>query len=209
MLRHFDNKNRRSISSQDTASAPAASLWQANDDAFASLPAVSCDYVAENVSGYVDAELNPQAIQQIANHLNNCPNCAKIVAEVERVGLVLEREWSDNAPLPSSLEVEFALDSIMDALPPIYEPSRSSKHGDTPHVTRWVRFTTGFVGGALFVTSLWSSYQVGFWQGRASYFAPATLHQPLPTAPTPPPAKSPESTLFRAYHPKRLSPNII
>lgn len=209
MLKQFDGKNRRGSASQYTpAPASAASPWQANEDA---LTAVSCDYVADNVSSYVDAELSPLTIQQIANHLNICPNCAKMAAEVSRVGLALEREWSDNAPLPSSLEVEFALDAIMDALPPVHEASLAPTHGDSPRIARWGRFTTGFVGGALFVASLWSSYQVGFWQGRASSFAPPTLHQPLPASPSPapPPYKSPESTLFRAYPPKRLSTNII
>ena len=196
MLRQFDKKFRRGVPSQDTASHPAVPASAENGYAVAYASAVSCDYVAENASSYVDAELNPLAIQQIANHLNHCPNCAKMVADVERVGLVLEREWCDSALLPSSLEVEFALDSILDALPPVHESNLESKHTGIPHVTRWVRFTTGVVGGAIFVTSLWSSYQIGFWQGRASAFTPEpAVRQPLSPAPTPP--KTPPPTLLQ------------
>ncbi|GDX40924.1 hypothetical protein LBMAG21_12160 [Armatimonadota bacterium] len=214
MLRHFDHKNRRDIVSKETNSTP---IWQANDYAVIPVPAVACDYVAENTSSYLDAELDLRAMEQIANHLNNCSNCAKTVAGVESVGLVLEREWSDIAPLPSSLEIEFALDSIMDALPPLHERTHDAKHADTSHSTRWVRFTTGIVGGALFVASLWSSYQVGFWQGRVSAFTPEPgYHQPLPvnpipsvSTPAPPSPKPPETTLFHNYHPKRFAPNVI
>ena len=84
---------------------------------------------------------------------------------------MIQREWRD-APLPSASEMRFALDSIMDALPPVpnappvFAPRRIHAR------FRWMRFATGIASIIALLGLLWSTYRFGFTQGRSSLSTP-------------------------------------
>lgn len=137
----------------------------------------SCRLVSVSLSAYLDGELDPEQTQLINKHLNQCADCAAMLQAMEETDEIIEREWREGAPLPSSSQFRHSIDDIMDALPtaqaetPVFAPKRVHSR------TRWMRFATGMSGVILFGGMLWSSYRLGYSQGRQS-----TLN-PSPTAP--------------------------
>ncbi|HZO90632.1 MAG TPA: zf-HC2 domain-containing protein [Chthonomonadaceae bacterium] len=131
----------------------------------------ACRLVQANLSAYQDNELDPDQRQKIEAHLAKCPECAAGLEALQRVDSLLEREWRECAPLPSSLEHKNPLDNIMAALPPTpaetptFAPKRVHSRG------RWMRFSTGLAGIIAFFSLLWSSYRLGYAHGRMSVAA--------------------------------------
>jgi hypothetical protein len=93
----------------------------------------------------------------------------------------LEREWRDSAPLPSSSQFARSIDSIMDALPdqpaptPVFAPKRIHAR------VRWTRFATGVAGLFAFGSLIWSSYRLGYEQGRQNNVSRYPGSMPAPT----------------------------
>lgn len=202
MLKSNSPQNSMGIFSNTDAplANPVAFAEDANASATAK-PEADCAFVQANLPVYLDAELAPRPHNAVANHLDDCPACMNLVKEAERVDEFLRGEWSREASLPSACEVQIALDSIMDALPPQPEATPRPR---VPHSNiGWVRFSAGVAGVVLFLGLLWSSYQVGYSHG-VSHAHPNstsgsendTLH-PQPTSapseiptPSPPPPNS-------------------
>ena len=130
-----------------------------------------CRRGIETLSAYLDGELDSDSQAEVANHLNNCPQCADAFDALLATDRMIQREWRD-APLPSASEMRFALDSIMDALPPVpaappvFAPRRVHAR------FRWMRFVTGIASIIALLGLLWSTYRFGFAQGRTSLSAP-------------------------------------
>ena len=121
------------------------------------------------LSALLDGELDRDTRNRVETHLDNCPHCAANFDAMLAADSLIQREWRDNAPLPSSSEIRIAVDSIMDALPPVpavttvFAPKRVHARA------RWIRFATGIAGVmALLMGLLWSSYKFGYEQGRLS-----------------------------------------
>jgi|SRR5579871_2061624 len=131
----------------------------------------ACALVAVNLSAYQDDELDPDQQQVVEAHLSHCPKCAALLANIRETDTLIEREWRENAPLPSSLEHRNAIDAIMDALPaaPAVEPTFAPKRVHSK--ARWVRFSTGLTG---LLALLGSSYCLGYVHGRTSRFTSST-----------------------------------
>ena len=134
----------------------------------------NCRRGIETLSAYLDGELDSDSQAEVANHLNNCPQCADAFDALLATDRMIQREWRD-APLPSASEMRFALDSIMDALPPLPVAPPAFAPRRIHAKARWMRFATGIAGVIALLGLLWSSYRLGFAQGRSSLssqFAP-------------------------------------
>jgi anti-sigma factor RsiW len=122
--------------------------------------------VAVNLSAYLDNELDPDQSDMITAHLESCAACADLLDAMEETDEEIQREWREDSPLPSSSQFRQSVDAIMDALPaelvaePVFAPKRVHAR------TRWVRFATGMSGFILVAGMLWSSYRIGYVQGR-------------------------------------------
>ena len=132
-----------------------------------------CSRGMEAISAYLDGELDPDSRDETETHLSRCPQCAATYAALLETDAMIQREWRDNAPLPSAFAMQGAIDSIMDALPPVPAPVFAPKRVHAK--ARWMRFATGIAGIVALIGLLWSSYRFGFTQGRLSIlpqFAP-------------------------------------
>lgn len=137
-----------------------------------------CAIVLANLPGYMDEDLDMNQRRYIENHLSDCPTCAAELDALRSTDSRLQREWCESAPLPSSSEYKHAIDSIMAALPPA--PARAAAFAPKRvHAkARWIRFSTGFAGLMAFLGLLWSSYYLGYVNGRRSLmdsFSPRLL----------------------------------
>lgn len=128
----------------------------------------ACRLVLVNLSAFLDDELDADQQVVIERHLVQCSACSAHLADMEETDGYLEREWRDNAPLPSSSQFKHSIDSIMDAIPqtPAKQAEFMSKRVHSK--TRWMRFATGMTGAVVFGGMLWGSYQVGYENGRSS-----------------------------------------
>jgi|SRR5579871_2581738 len=126
----------------------------------------ACDLVVANLSAYQDDELDPDQKRVIEAHLHKCDYCASVFEAIKTTDMLVEREWREGSPLPSSLEIDVAIDAIMDALPPMPAPRFEPKRVHAR--TRWMRFATGITGLFGFSGMLLSSYALGFANGRRS-----------------------------------------
>jgi len=137
----------------------------------------ACRLVAVNLSAYLDNELDPDQSEMITAHLDSCAACADLMDAMQETDEEIQREWREDAPLPSSSQFRHSIDAILDALPaePVAEPVFAPKRVHAK--TRWVRFATGMSGFVLVAGMLWSSYRIGYVHGRQnarkSSFAPA------------------------------------
>ncbi|HLJ57020.1 MAG TPA: zf-HC2 domain-containing protein [Chthonomonadaceae bacterium] len=127
----------------------------------------SCRLVVVNLSAYLDSELDPDQAQLVADHLNSCPRCADLLDAMEGTDEDIVREWRDSAPLPSSSQFRNGVDAIMGALPPAAAAAEPFAPRRVHSRTRWMRFATGLSGVIVAGGMLWSSYRLGYVQGRA------------------------------------------
>ena len=130
-----------------------------------------CKRGMETLSAYLDGELDSDSRAEVANHLNSCPQCADAFDALLATDRMIQREWRD-APLPSASETRFALDAILDALPPLPDAPPVFAPRRIHAKARWMRFATGVAGVIALLGLLWSSYRLGFTQGRSSFSAP-------------------------------------
>jgi hypothetical protein len=171
----------------------------------------ACKLVMTHLAAYQDNELDPDQCRVIEAHLGKCPECAAGLEALQTTDMLIEREWRESAPLPSSLRLKQSVDSIMTALPPApvaptaFAPKRVHSRG------RWMRFSAGMASLIAFVSLLWSSYRLGYEHGRMSLnpsTSPAPARTPRPhfsssprlipilfAPPAPHPDRPPEHTL--------------
>ncbi len=112
-----------------------------------------CGFSTELISAFIDQELDPEAHNLVAQHLNSCPACSGAYAQMLLVDetIHIEWEWRDSTPLPlcvipeeqgdaSATDPLDAIDRIMAMLPagepqsPIFAPRRVHARA------RWMRF---------------------------------------------------------------------
>lgn len=123
-----------------------------------------CMLVVTHLSAFQDDELDPEQRHIIAAHLNNCPDCAEVYESIQETDHLLQREWRDETPLPSSSERKQAIDNIMDALPPVPAQSAAFAPKRKHDKARWMRFAAGTT--SIILVGL--SYLVGYLHGRSS-----------------------------------------
>ena len=197
--------NRKSNSRRDPQDINSLRLPEAAEYPFAVVPPVfgdgdgydgdeggneACRLVAVNLSAYLDGELDADQQRVVEAHLDHCAQCTAALDTLEITDTLIEREWRDNAPLPSSSEVKSSIDSIMAALPPapVSTPEFAPKRVHAK--ARWMRFSTGLAGIIAFAAMLGSSYRMGYVNGRTSS-QPAFTPSPSYENPTPRPASNP------------------
>lgn len=139
------------------------------------MEAQGCNFIAANLSAYLDGELDSDQARLVGAHLKQCPHCAEILEAMSTVDETIEREWRESTPLPSSLHFDAAIDNIMDALPSVPVEAVAFAAHRVHARTRWMRFATGIAGAVAVVTSLWSSYWLGYSNGRRSIAAPGSV----------------------------------
>jgi hypothetical protein len=127
-----------------------------------------CMLVQTNLSAFQDDELDPEQRRIIAAHVNDCPNCTQVFEAMQETDWLLEREWRDEASLPSSSERRQSIDAIMNALPPVPSETPAFAPKRIHSKARWMRFATGLSGLVLLAGG---SYRVGYLQGQASLSA--------------------------------------
>jgi len=118
-----------------------------------------CGFSTELISAYIDQELDADTENSVAQHLNSCPACAGVYAEMllvdETIQVQYHWEWRDSTPLPLHVNEDAAayavdgaaasrpvdaIDRIMAMLPegeqqsPVYAPRRVHARA------RWMRF---------------------------------------------------------------------
>jgi anti-sigma factor RsiW len=156
-----------------------------------------CLWVAENLSAYLDEALDPATLRRFEKHIGDCLRCAadlKMFLEKDRL---IQREWRQTAPLPSSSQVRQSVDAIMDALPPAPEVPATFASKRVHARARWMRFSTGLTGLLAFFGMLWSSYRLGYLHGQKSVVALPMAAPQLPVTSLWSGAPMPASTLFR------------
>ena len=160
------------------------SFGDADDDGNGDGGNEACRLVAVNLSAYLDGELDVDQEQVVEAHLDHCPKCQASFDALETTDTLIEREWRDNAPLPSSSEVKSSIDSIMAALPPAPAATLEFAPKRVHAKARWMRFSTGLAGIIAFISLLWSSYRLGYVNGRIStqpaYMPSPSYENPLP-----------------------------
>ena len=77
----------------------------------------SCELIIANLSAFQDGEMDQEEARRITLHLGTCSRCAGIFAVIQETDEILEREWRNSAPLPSSLRYQKSIDCIMNSLP--------------------------------------------------------------------------------------------
>lgn len=77
----------------------------------------SCEQIIVKLSAFQDGELDHEEFRRVTLHLGKCSRCAGIFAMIQETDEILEREWRNSAPLPSSLRYTQSIDTIMDSLP--------------------------------------------------------------------------------------------
>jgi anti-sigma factor RsiW len=106
----------------------------------------ACSLVWVNLTAYLDDELDQDTYQVVDNHIAYCARCSAMLSSLQETDRLIEREWREYPPLPSSSERKLAIDNIMAELPsaveapPEYAPKRVHQK------VRWMRFSTGFMG---------------------------------------------------------------
>lgn len=179
MLNHPDNRTVFNIVGQDAGAQPASYVPPSPTSILPPTPGVggndirgtemsrdACDLVIANLPAYQDGELDIDQQRLVENHLTKCPQCAAVMEAIQATDRILEREWQDDAPLPSSLEFTQAVNNIMAALPPVPAHSATVKPRRVHARTRWMRFATGISGFFALFGMLWTSYTVGYYNGR-------------------------------------------
>ena len=158
LLPDFSKRDRNALPPTGRSGGNGGRPGRGGDDA--------CEFVSVNLSAYQDGELDPDSLKLIVSHLAHCPNCAAAFDALQEVDETLEREWRDSAPLPSSSQFAQSIDSIMDALPNEPAATPTFAHKRIHARVRWTRFATGVAGLFAFGSLLWSSYRLGYEQGR-------------------------------------------
>jgi anti-sigma factor RsiW len=192
MLSHSNRHNQDRLQPTDAMPAPA---WPESSLTVVPPPpgtaggsggnggSEACNLVVVNLSAYLDDELDPDMQQVVEAHLRNCSRCTEVVAALQTTDTIIQREWRDNAPLPSSSEFRQAVDNLIDALPPAPVKEAPFARKRVHAKARWMRFSSGIVGVIALFSLLWSTYNLGYTQGRMS---PLPAVSPLPAAPSNP-----------------------
>ncbi|HZP80041.1 MAG TPA: zf-HC2 domain-containing protein [Chthonomonadaceae bacterium] len=170
-----------------------------------------CDLVMANLAAYVDNELNGDERRVVETHVAKCAECAAGLDALRTTDAMLQREWRECVPLPSSLQFKRSVDSIMAALPPAPAAPAAFARKRVHSRLRWIRFSTGLAGLFAFISLLWSSYRLGYAHGRMSLSSspqstaspvvtPASRHSsvlkltPIRFTPAPPSLPPPNTT---------------
>jgi hypothetical protein len=133
----------------------------------------ACRLVMANLSAYLDNELDPDQERVIEGHLSQCAECASNLVALQTTDRLLQREWRDSSPLPSSLHFKQSVDAIMASLPPVPGEQTAFASKRVHSRARWMRFSTGLAGVVAFLAMLWSSYRIGYAHGRMSLHTPS------------------------------------
>jgi predicted anti-sigma-YlaC factor YlaD len=147
----------------------------------------TCRMVSANLPAYLDQELSPAQQNLAEAHLASCGDCAAVYHAMKRTDSAIQREWREEASLPSSSERRRSIDAIMASLPAAPETRLEFTPKRVHEKARWMRFATGTVGAMMAVGLLLSSYMLGYANGRrsqpaSSLSAPAS--RALSVAPT-------------------------
>ncbi|HLV80973.1 MAG TPA: zf-HC2 domain-containing protein [Chthonomonadaceae bacterium] len=141
----------------------------------------ACRLVLTHLSAYQDGELDPDPQRVVEAHLANCPGCASNLDALRAADALLQREWQESGPLPSSLETRQSIDSIMAALPPAPPAPAQFAPKRVHSRARWMRFSTGLAGLLALISLMWSSYRLGYLHGRRSILQRSSAtHSQLP-----------------------------
>jgi len=127
-----------------------------------------CGLVVANLSAYLDSDLVSDEQRLITAHLAKCPNCSAVLTSMQETDELIQREWRDSAPLPSSFAGKQSIDSIMDSLPPVPVPTPQFTPKRVHSRTRWIRFASGVTVLVCLLGSLWYTYLIGYNNGRHS-----------------------------------------
>lgn len=178
-----------------------------DNDMEAQVQAQGCDFVTTNLSAYLDGELDCTQTRLVGSHLGKCPRCSEILEALSGVDETIQREWRDSAPLPSSFQFEQAVDDIMNALPSVPVEAVAFAAHRVHARARWMRFATGIAGLVAILTSLWSSYWLGYTNGRRSLSTPGSVFSnPFRYNPSTPLSPAPAKTVSLSQPALRLTP---
>lgn len=163
-----------------------------NDDDGGDPAGEKCGQVLAALSAYLDGELDNEDDETITAHLRHCSDCSEAYNAIQAADRIVEREWRDDAPLPSPFEKQKRLDAIMDALPPAIQTEPDFAPRRVHARARWMRFATGAAMITLLFLLLGSSYSLGYRQGQRAATAgtpsatlASTLFLPAPSPPSP------------------------
>ena len=129
----------------------------------------ACGLIMANLAAYQDNELNAEERRVVEAHLAECVHCSSSLAALQTNDRLIEREWRESAPLPSSKEFRQSVDAIMAALPPVPAKEAAFAPKRVHSRARWMRFSSGFAGIIALFCLIWSSYQLGYAHGRLSH----------------------------------------
>jgi anti-sigma factor RsiW len=134
---------------------PPAASWQGNGDGD------PCAWVQANLAAYADDEVDPKQHNSISDHLHLCGRCATDLNKLIQIDSIIQREWQQDVPLPSSLEHKQGVERIMAALPdePVTQVRFAARRVHAR--MRWTRLAAGVAGMALLAGLASLSYRLG------------------------------------------------
>lgn len=164
-----------------------------NDDDGGDPAGEKCGQVLAALSAYLDGELDDEENETITAHLRHCSDCSEAYNAMQAADTIVQREWRDDAPLPSPFERQKRLDALMDALPPVAQPEPDFAPRRVHARARWMRFATGAAVITLLFLLLGSSYSLGYRQGQRSTVVGTSFSPPVFSLfqPPSPPASPP------------------
>lgn len=126
----------------------------------------ACRLVLVNLSAYQDGELDSDTLIVVEAHIAKCDYCSAILDTMIETDEMVEREWREYSPLPSSFGVKHAVDNIMAQLPAVPDAPHEFAPKRVHARLRWMRFSTGVMSIVALFSMLWTSYRLGFAQGK-------------------------------------------
>jgi hypothetical protein len=184
-----DTRSAGNASQEETVSGPFAVIPPTDATEFGGGPGEgneACRLVLTHLSAYQDGELDPDQQRVVEAHLANCPGCASNLDALRETDQLLQREWQESGPLPSSLETRPSIDAIMAALPPAPATPAQFAPKRVHSRARWMRFSTGLAGLLALISLMWSSYRLGYLHGRRSILQRSSaVHSQLPPSSEP------------------------
>ena len=125
----------------------------------------ACGLVQVNMAAYHDSELDEDTYRAVDTHIAHCNRCSAMLSAMQETDRLIEWEWREYQPLPSSSEVSLSIDNIMSALPPAADAAPQFAPKRIHSRARWMRFSTGVVGILVLFSLLWTSYKLGYSRG--------------------------------------------
>ena len=157
---------------------------------------MNCNEIRDNLSLYIDDELNEEEKVLLEEHLKNCPECSKELEEYKRIIQMLNELPDEEPPVGYCKRLHAKLLNTVPDKPEIKEDSEISNVTDMPvkhkNKFRWVKYGSLAAAFAL-VVLVYGITNNGFRMGKSSYDIGYNATESAPSPAEVPAAEAPQS----------------